>query len=277
MLVMNETSTDPWYVAGGTSPFLPQLPSFDFGCEAVGSIAKGFGMVVWLGKTDKGVSSVMATTGGMPIPLSNESIDAKFDKYLNASDARAYLYKNELGHIMYVISFTLDNKSWMYDFNTKKWSELSSEEDNRHLGNAYIYLDGRHYILDYKEPKMYDMSTNYGTDNGATIKRLITSPHFLFPNDTSIGWFELVMKQGTGAQAGNDENPQARLRVSKDGGVSYGGERTEPIGTIGQRLQKTAFDELGASDSWVFEITHYNTTQFMVLGAKAHVEGQTSD
>lgn len=274
MLVMSTTSTNPWYVAGGTAPFLPQLPSFDLGCAAVGSVAKGFGMVVWLSRTDKGVSSIVATTGGMPIHLSDESMDTEFDKYINVEDAMSYLYKNELGHIMYVINLTLDNKSWMYDFNTKKFSELSSEEDNRHLGNAYVYLEGRHYVLDYKAPKMYDMAVEYGTDDGAVIKRVITSPNFLFPNDVSIDWLEFIMKQGTGTQSGNDENPQARLRISKDGGTSYGAERSQPIGKIGRRLQKTGFDELGVSDSWIFEMTHYNITSFVLLGLLAHIGGK---
>lgn len=273
MLIMSTTATEPWYVAGGLAPFLPQLPSFDYGCAAPGSVAKGYGMVVWLSRTDKGVSSVVATTGGMPQPISNESIDTAFDKYTDVSDASAYLYKNEIGHLMYVINFTIANSSWMYDFNTRKWSELSSEEDNRHLGNVYVYLSGRHYVLDYQEPKMYDMSIQFGDDAGAPIKRLTTSPHFVFPDKTVIDEFRVIMKQGTGASPGNitDENPKIRLRVSWDGGHSYGAEIDQPIGEIGQRLTDTFFDKLGLCDSWVFELTHYNRTPYVVLGAVGNV------
>ena len=61
------------------------------------------------------------------------------------------------------------------------------------------------------------------------------------------------------------------MRVSWDGGHSYGAERDEPIGEIGQRLTDTFFDKLGLCDSWVFELTHYNRTPYVVLGAVGNV------
>lgn len=272
LYIVGNRVTEIWYNAGTFPlPYRIQQPTINVGTDSPGSVAEAFGVLVWLSRTKNGIGSVVATTGGAPQKISNDSIDTEFDSYSDVSDAQAYFYRNEIGHIMYVINFTIANNTWMYDFNTQRWFKLEAEGKNRHLGNAYLYLNSRHYVLSYNESKMYEMSIAYGDDGGRSIRRAITSQNFLYDNPIALHQFKLFMRQGTGTDYGIDEDPRVFLRLSYDGGFSYGNQIAQPIGKKGKRWQDSEFFNLGISDSFVFEIEHYNRTVFMVLGAKGTV------
>lgn len=271
MFILGQNSTELWYATGGTvAPYRPQKPTFEFGCAAVGSIAKAFGVLVWLSQTRNGVGTIVATTGGALTPISNDALNNEIDTYDDVSDATAYFYRNEIGHIMYTINFTSANVSWMYDFNTKVWSKLTSEGDNRHLANGHVYYKSRHFVLDYKSPIMYEMSKNFYDDNGIGIKRqrifqlnklvLELSYYHNTPliilgavgNITNTAFFKVILnfirfylKQGVGASEGNDIDPVIKLRCSLDGGVSYGNEIPAEIGKLGQRMWQSEFRKIG--------------------------------
>jgi hypothetical protein len=274
LFIMGERSTENWYDAGAPSlPFRRENPAYEFGCASPSSVASGFGVLVWLSKNIDGIGSVVATTGGRPIPVSTPAIDREFDSYDSVSDAKSFVYKNELGHVMYVINFTSANKSWMYDFNTKLWFKLETGE-SRYLGNDHVYFGTKHYVVDYKEPKVYEMSNCYDDDAGINIKRAIVSP-VLFDKeykDFTLNRLRVDLKQGTGLSTGDDEQPKLFLSVSDDGGVSYGSQITQDIGPIGRRKFKTEFHKLGWGSSKVLKLEHYNSTKFVFLGASVTME-----
>lgn len=270
LLVFGQDSTESWFPTQGTQAFKQQLPSIEAGCVAPGTIAKAFGVLVWLSKTTNGTGSILATTGGEPKPISDNTLERVIDSYANIEDARAYIYKNEIGHIMYVINFTTANASWMYDFDANAWYKLESGEKNRHLANDYVYYLSRHYVLDYKEPKLYELSTRYYDDAGIAIRRsrifqldkfVIELEHYnktpfvllgAEANITQAAFYKIVLnkirfylKQGTGTAIGNDIEPILFLRVSKDGGISYGNQLQQRIGSIGNRIYDTIFTKIG--------------------------------
>lgn len=273
LYIMGQRSTEVWYAVGSpTLPFRPQNPSYEFGCDAIGSVAVGFGMIIWLSRTNYGIGGIKKIQGqNLPVDVSNEGLDTSLDSYTNPEDATAFLFKNDVGHIMYVINFTTDNESWMLDFNTGKLSKLESGEFNRYSGNTYINYKNHHYVLDYQNPYMYDMSTNYNDEAGNAIRRAVISPVFLSPNPQTINDFQVFLKHGTGTESGNDENPTLSLSVSNDGGVSYSTVIKRPIGPIGERCTKTVWNNLGWADSWVFKLEHYNKTKCVILGAMGNV------
>jgi len=270
LFIMGEKSTEPWYVSGAPiDPYRPSDPAFEFGCASAGSVVSAFGVLVWLSKTKDGVSSVVATTGGQPQPISTQSIETEFEKYSDVSDAKAFMYKNEVGHIIYQINFTIANASWMYDFSTKKWSKLEYEAKDRHLAQDHVYLNGKHYVLDYKEAKIYELSNQYHDDNGVKIRRLrvssiLEAPPFSLINLNSV---RFKLKQGTGLDCGIEEEPVLFLSLSHDEGDSYGNKRTAEIGRIGRRTWRTIFDRCGSAESFVFKLEHYQSVHVVVLNA----------
>lgn len=271
MFIFGNTHTEVWYDAGAPSlPYRPQNPTLEIGCAAVGSIAKAFGFLVWLSRTDRGIGSIVVSDGGLPIPISTDAINREIDSYDNVTDATSFLYRNEIGHIVYVINFTSADASWMYDFNTKGWSKLESDDRNRYLANAYIYYKSRHFVLDYKQPYLYEMSQKFHDDNGKAILRMrifnidkITikiehynkTPFVLLGaegNITKVNFFKIILnrirfylKQGTGTATGMDANPVLFISTSIDGGISYRNKLEAHIGQMGKRVFETDFLNIG--------------------------------
>jgi hypothetical protein len=274
LYVFGEESTENrYFVSSGIVPFRLSLPTYE-GCAAVGSIVESFDRLVWLSKSSNGIGSILVTDGGEPVPISNEALEREMDSYETVSDADAYLFKNELGHVQYVINFTTANKTWMFDFTTHSWSQLEYKATGRHLGSYHFFLNSKHYLLDYSEPKIYESSTSYYDDDGVAIRRAIINPITNFKNDTVIGGLRADLKQGTGLAAGNDDDPMLYLRISRDGGVSYANQIKARIGKIGLRGFRSEFESIGLASSINFEFEHYNKTPFVFLGLYGSVNNR---
>ena len=54
----------------------------------------------------------------------------------------------------------------------------------------------------------------------------------------------------------NLENPQVMLRISQDGGLSFGNEHWAPVGKIGQTQWRVLYRRLGAARDPVFELSY---------------------
>lgn len=279
LYIMGEISTQKYAARQGATlfPFQPAEPLIEIGCASASSVAQDFGILVWLSRTNSGVGSVVATTGGQIEPISNQAIDTAIDSIDNVSDASGYIYKNENGHIMYRIAFTEGNLSFEYDFNTKKWAKIESAKKKdpygRHLGQKHAYFRSKHYVLDYNEPKLYEMSNLYGDDAGTRIRRARVSSILEAPANKRINLnsVTLRLKQGTGGDCGLDEDPRVLLQMSEDDGESYGNAIGGDVGRIGRRTWETTYDRLINSRSVVFKVEYYETKPFVMLQADINI------
>jgi len=274
MFVFAEKTTGVWYTPqeASTSPYL-RASVMDYGCAARGSIANDFGILMWLTKTPQGVGSVVITTGTQPESVSTEPIEKEFHSYSDVSDARAFLYKNDAGHIFYQINIPSANKSWMYDLLQRTWCGLEYKASARSRSQNISFFNNTHYTLDYENGKMYELSENYLDDDGINIRRARVTPTLFDPkyNEMSLNRIIVDMMQGTGESSGEDDDPVLFLRVSRDGGVSYGNQIQAKIGKIGQRMWRTEFYSLGVSRSFIFELEHYNKVPVCILGMSVDV------
>lgn len=277
LFIMGKRITEVWYDAG--DPVLPFRRSdvLPFGCAAVGSITEAFGYLMWLSKTDSGIGSVVISTGTQAVPISTPNIEKEFQKYNTPEDASAFTYRNEDGHTMYQINFTADNKSWAYDINEKRWLRLDYNSIDRHRAQDHAFFNNKHYVVDYDEPKMYELSKKFFTDAGTSIRRLRVTPPLFDPKNRKITLHSLILKlkQGIGGD-GDDVNsdPKIRLRISRDGGISYGNELSTSIGKIGRREYRSEFFRFGYADSFVFEIKYDEDTPFILLGCSINIDVQ---
>lgn len=277
--VMGQTSTEIWYNAGTPiDPYRPADPTIELGCASAGSVAEDFGILVWLSKTYSGVGSIVATTGGQPQPISTQAIDTALSKISDLSDTSGYIYKNQEGHTMYRLSSTSGNKTFEYDFNTKLWNtpQHAKKKDpyGRHLSQKHAYFNSKHYVVDYSEPKLYEMSNLYFDDAGTKIRRARVSSILDAPphNLIKVNSLTLRLKQGTGGDCGIEEEPLVRLRQSVDDGESYGNQLTAEIGRIGRRTWETTFDNGVDGRSVVFEIEYYAAKPFVMTQADLNIE-----
>lgn len=280
LYIMGQKSVEIYAARQGATlfPFAPAEPLLDIGCFSAASVAKAFGILVWLSRTNKGVGSIVATTGDHPEPISDQAVETRLAKISDLSDASGYLYKNQEGHIMYRLSSTNGNISFEYDFKTKLWNtpEHAKKKDpeGRHLSQKHVFFNTKHYVVDYEAPKLYEMSNLYFDDDGTKIRRARVSGILEAPPNhrLQINSITFRLKQGTGGDCGIEEDPLLYFQMSEDEGESYGNQLTEEIGKMGLRTWETTFDRGINARSAVFKLEHYAARPLVILQGDLNID-----
>ena len=185
--LLGEYTTEIWYKRStGNPPFDPITGGvLDYGCAARFSVASGNDSLIWLGtkrNNDQGeFIGICMARGNNVVIISPASINYKISTYAVIDDAFAYCY-TERGHEFYVLTFPSVNATWVYDTTTGLWHERSSYKNDpyavgRHLGNCYAYYNNRHYVGDYENGNVYEMSSNVYTENAEPLVSQRIFPH----------------------------------------------------------------------------------------------------
>jgi len=153
----------------------------------------------------------------------------------------------ERGHPMYRINFPTANKSWEYDALTKVWSERQSGlSGGRHRGETAIAFGGGVKVFDYENGNIYTLNAATETENGTGFPMELTSRRITFNYDPG-GIDRVFIDMETGMDSAI--NPQITLRVSRDGGHSWGNEMPQSLGETGQYFKRAEWRQLGTSEN----------------------------
>jgi hypothetical protein len=176
----------------------------------------------------------------------------------------------------------------------------------RHLSNCHAYFNETHYIGSYKDSILYDFSRKYSTNAGEEIRRVRVCPHFFDENYRmiQIRWLQIDMQMGIGlsgqsqgtedwitnagefvvtqdsdnivwgnATQGVGQDPMVYLRISRDGGNTYGNYHGVSVGKIGNRRARAIFRRLGLCRDFVAEISFYDPVlPVAILGGSINYE-----
>ena len=201
-------------------------------------------------------------------------------------DAIAFCYMLD-GHKMYQLTFPSANKSLLYDITSDLWSDLQSGVGltGRHVAELGITFNSYNYVSDATSGKIYKVDDEYVTDNGAFIKRQLTTRHINMDGnrfgidelylDMQTGGSSAYGQIGGGVMYGQGSDPQIMLQISKDGGRSFGYERWKSIGKVGQyKSPRVMWNRLGASQDFVFQFTMTDPVMFIVIGGAVKLRQQ---
>ena len=159
---------------------------------------------------------VCTLQGYQVVPISIPEVDYLINNYGQTEDATAYSYILG-GHPMYVISFPSAGKSWLYDAMSQAWSELESATGGRHPGNVGVNYRNSPYVSDASTGSIYRIDPTVYTEDGQSVQRQIVGRHIFRGDPMSVSEMWIDMEMGVGTVTGTGENPQLRLRTSKDG------------------------------------------------------------
>ena len=212
------------------------------------------------------------------------------------------------GQIFYILSFTGGNSTLLYNITTDKWSLLSMLDGSRYYGQYHTYFNNRHYIGSFNSPNLYEVSRNYFTNNGEAMKftrisKIIGSPTGM---KVEIKMLELQFDQGNYLRNENDDNgiyfdnfgsiytnnqsvaywnnshntspevstanPVVYISTSSDGGNTYGYERVQPLGNVGEFNARTIWNDFGIGDSFVVKMESYSSIPLIILGGNIDYE-----
>jgi hypothetical protein len=230
--------------------------------------------ITWLARNGPdGGNSIVLSKGSTPEDVSTYAVNDALKTYARAlqmSDAEVLVY-HDAGHTFANYSFPTANATWTLDLNTKLWSERGKWNPAAGRYDAWapsVHLDvfGRHLVGDRTTGSLWDMDASYVTDVDATpIRRLrrtpgMTDEHKRHPIDR----FGILMDTGVAGQA---IDPVATLRVSEDGGYTFGNELQAGLGRVGQYGRPVFWDQLGAPADCVLEVVWSDNAPTRVVDA----------
>lgn len=258
------SATEVHYNAGGGGiPFVVrQNATLQRGCGAKKSVAQEDNTIFWLGDDN----IVYRADGYRPQRISTYAIEREISTYTTTSDAEAFVFTSK-GHKFFIITFPSANRTWAYDITTGLWHRRKSYGKERWIASSHTRAFGKNLIGDYQTGKIYSINPNTYTENGTTIESKIVLP-VIFDNGKRniIASIRLDMDGGFGT-SGQGENPQCGLRISRDGGYTYGNQILRPMGKTGEYTARCVWRRCGQARQPVFEFTMTDPTKRAVTGA----------
>lgn len=255
--------SEPWYDAG-TYPFPLDREngvSIETGCASWSSIARGDNGIFWLGSDERGQGIVYRTTNGSQAQrISNHALEYQIAQYATIADARGWVEQRE-GHTFYWLWFPSGDATWVYDVATNSWHQRAYWDAaggtgyHAHLASGHAFAFGLHLVCDRQSGNLYVLDANTHTDNGAALRWLRSCPVFAEQKWLYFKQLVLYMVFGQALQVGQGSNPQVCLRISDDGGFTWGPEWWQPMGANGVFNWRILWRGLGRSRDRVFEVS----------------------
>lgn len=252
--LMGDITIEFWQNVGGSGfPYTKiQGADIEYGLAARWSVGQFAGTYAFLANNREGQVFIAAFDGyGVPKRISNFELEHLINNYASYSDATGFGYFWG-GHPMYQINFPIAGKSWLYDGSTQYWSELQYGASGRHRAEKAVGFLEHTIVSDYSNGNLYKLKDALYTDNGEAIHTILRGRHiFKDKNKVRFTRLEIGMEPGVGTT--ND--PQMMLRLSKDGGHSWGTQRFAPMGNAGEYTTRAIFRNMGSGRDIVPEIT----------------------
>jgi hypothetical protein len=262
----------------GSFPFpLAKMPSgfIEQGCAAPNAISELDNAVFLIGaRNDLGQAIAYRTDGFSFKRISTHAVETAWQSYAKISDAISFVYQ-ENGNSFWCVTFPTPQVTWMYNVASGKWNKWGFW--NQRIGAyqaalpiCHTFAFGKHLVGDRQSGRTYVMSSpvqagggwNFVTDNGAPIRRLRRAPHITVEHQW-VSYNELLFLIETGLGpipplldgAGQPRGPQLMLRISRDGGHTWGMQRSKDCGMAGEYKKRVSFRRLGRARDFVLEAT----------------------
>ena len=274
LMLFGEKTIEPWGDSGAVDFPFARIGggAIEWGLAARWSLCKFMDSLIFLRKNRLGQVQVCIHQGGAAQAVSTPEIDSTFGKYASTSDATAFTYMLG-GHPFYQINFPSAGKSWLFDGQSRSWSQLASDT-GRHRAEMHTQFLEKNYVSDYLNGKIYRLDENVFTDDGATIKRQFVSRHLSSGEHTTIAALWLEMESGVGDQTGQGADPQIMMRISKDGGRTWGAENWRSFGKVGEYMKRALWHRLGRARDWTFEFTITDPVKTVITQAWGRKNGE---
>jgi len=252
LFLFGTESIEVWYNSGSADfPFERNQGAFvEKGCAAPYSIAKQNNTIYFIGSD----LMIYQMSGYTPIRISTHAVEQTL-RETDLSNAYAYTYQEE-GHLFYVITIPSRSLTWCFDISTGSWHIRSSYQFKRHKSNNSIFINGKTLVGDFQNGRIYQMISNYYTDDGDPIVR-----EFILPTVNNgrefltIDSLEFDMGTGIGLISGQGSDPELRVYFSKDGGNVYSQSfKVGKIGKLGNYLGRAKVNRFGCARQFTFKI-----------------------
>lgn len=270
LYLMGARTIEVWALTGATASAPFQLIGgrvINIGISAYATLRKNAGTFLWLGANDQGDGVIYSMENDSPTRVSTHAIETELQSLGDMSSGTGFAYQSD-GHYFFVVNIPGLDTSFTYDMTSKQWHERQSMVDgelNRHLGETHAFLNGQHMIGDYRNGNLYVYDNNYYYDNGEPIRRMRQTPH----SSNGLAWTFYKTLQ-VDVQPGNgtlEINPRMVLRISRDGGFTFGNPIYSSTGLIGNYKTRCRWQRLGYGRDCVFQVFCDDPAPVVLLSA----------
>ncbi len=273
LLIFGEYSTQHYYNAGTLFPFLPNPQGLMIYGMLGDTQAQLDNTSYWLARSKYGAMKVVKANGFAPIAVSTPQIEEELSSLSTTSDAYANTVMWE-GHEWYVLTFPTAGRTFVYDTQGAwfEWGEYDAGTDSviAHPMKDYIYFNGMHLFTDTEGNIQKLVKGEYTHDGEVMVSGFKSAVYHV--NEQRIFINDLILDMRTGV----GEDAKMMLRVSYDGGHTFGNWTTRSLGRLGKYGHRVQWHRLGSGFNVVIEgrITDEVPRQFM--GAVLDVGTYTS-
>lgn len=278
LYIFTSTHFELWYNAG-TSPFPFARytgSSRPFGCISPYSVVNQDGALWFMGKD----RIFYRLSDSNPERVSTHAMELIFSQESEADLALCETFTYTVqGHKMIVVTLKGGNRTVCYDISTGRWHDRDSvDADFNDLGRwrarfaLYAYgktilgdaFDSRIGYVDWSLFAEYQFPMRWEVQTLAQHKE----NHRIF-----CSRFELVMQAGVGTPTGQGQDPQVRLRKSRNGGMSFDGlQPVRSVGREGDWGKRLRWTRQGSGRSLVWKIQGSDPVPYTIIQALADLQ-----
>jgi hypothetical protein len=275
LYMLGERTTEIWYDSGQDVPTLKRVTNafYTYGLAAKDSVATADGSLFFIARDNNGTNQIVRTVQNYQIMvISNRAVTYQISQYETVEDAYAFAYQKD-GHEFYVVTFPTAKKSWSYDISNHTWQERESFTGtiySQYRGNCHAPFANKNLIGDSVSGKIFYLDDSSYIEDGQPIRRLTTSAPIFFQNKRLTFYsIELLFDPAIGND--DEDDPQIMLRISRDGGNTWGNTLYGKIGKVGEYFRRVLFTKLGSGRKWIFEISVTDPNNFIFHGGFAYI------
>jgi hypothetical protein len=282
--MVGQVTGEVWYDSGAYPQPMAPVPgsAFSYGTPAPFSVGMVAGSVVWVARTAHGQGMIVGARGYTPQEISNFSVATAlsgFSRTSSINDAEILVYEQD-GHQFACWSFPSAKSTWVYDATLGAWHERGTWSSTAMAFSAWSprvhgFAFGQHLVGSRTSGALLAMDVSYGTDNGATIRRLRIPPPLWAPSSQRIqvSRLEVICEPGLGTLAGQGADPKMMMRTSNDA-KTWSSERLASAGKMGDYSRRLVWNRCGSSDKlWVPELTVTDPIPWRLAGATLEGSG----
>lgn len=263
-------TTEVWTHTGATFPF-EQMPGslMDRGIAAPLSAALMDNSVFWLGDD----RIVYRANGYTPQRISDFAIEELL-RSGTVDDAEASTHAIG-GHHFYVLKLPTLDRTIVYDAATNLWHERQSGTSV--IPSAWdvncIFTAYGKTLVGLADGAIRELDLDTYLDGAEQIRcAFVSYPAYAAGKRAILREIELECELGVGLNTGQGSDPQWMLRMSKDGGMTYGNEKWASGGVIGYRRARAMWNNLGMFRNGAVEISCSDPVKKAIYGGRYEVE-----
>lgn len=278
--LMGSQTTELWQNTGNALFPFQRLPGggvIDTGLANPWLVCKMDGTIIWLSYDARGQYTAWQLQGQTPVRISNHAIENHWSGF-DVSGASVYSYV-ENGHVFACFHFPIPDETWVYDstlgpgigwHRRLSWDGAKFHSDR---GRYHAFSPNMHVVGDPNLPNLYLQSMNFLDDNCNYIRRIRIAPHLVDEKKWHF-YTRFRMHMLTGV-CPPSLTPVCSLRISNDGGYTWGSYLDTSMGLPGQYEKMVEWYHLGRARDRVFEFSFCEPIDW--VGVEAYIETLSGD